>query len=88
MLHTARTIAVVGLSGNEVSNFVGYAQRHGYRVIPVSPRETEILGETCYASLLDVPVPVDAETSSARRTPCRGSRGRRWRSTPLFRSSA
>ena len=62
VLHTARTIAIVGLSKNELraSNFVGYyLKRHGYRVIPVNPRESEILGETCYASLLDVPVPVD-----------------------------
>jgi predicted CoA-binding protein len=62
VLHTASTIAIVGLSGNELraSNFVGYyLKRHGYRVIPVNPRETEILGETCYPSLLDIPVPVD-----------------------------
>ena len=62
VLHTARTIAIVGLSGNELraSNFVGYyLKRHGYRVIPVNPRETEILGETCHASLLDIPGPVD-----------------------------
>jgi uncharacterized protein len=62
VLHSARTIAIVGLSRNELraSNFVGYyAKRHGYRVIPVNPRETEILGETCYPSLLDVPEPVD-----------------------------
>jgi uncharacterized protein len=62
VLHTARSIAVVGLSTNELraSYFVGYyLKRHGYQVIPVNPRETEILGETCYPSLLDVPVPVD-----------------------------
>ena len=62
VLHSAQTIAIVGLSDNELraSYFVGYyLKRHGYRVIPVNPRETEILGETCYASLLDVPVPVD-----------------------------
>ncbi len=62
VLHTATTIAVVGLSANELraSHFVGYyLRRHGYHVIPVNPRETEILGETCYASLLDIPVPVD-----------------------------
>jgi uncharacterized protein len=62
VLHTARTIAIVGLSGNELraSNFVGYyLKRHGYRVIAVNPRETEILGEKCYASLRDVPEPVD-----------------------------
>jgi predicted CoA-binding protein len=62
VLHTAKTIAVVGLSSNELraSYFVGYyLKRHGYRVIPVNPRESEILGETCYASMRDVPVPVD-----------------------------
>jgi predicted CoA-binding protein len=62
VLHTAKTIAIVGLSNNELraSYFVGYyLRRHGYQVIPVNPRETEILGEKCYPSLLDVPVPVD-----------------------------
>jgi predicted CoA-binding protein len=47
VLHTARTIAIVGLSTNELraSYFVGYyLKRHGYRVIPVNPREPEILG--------------------------------------------
>ena len=61
-LHSASTIAIVGLSSNELraSHFVGfYLQRHGYRVIPVNPRETEVLGEPSYASLLDVPVPID-----------------------------
>ncbi len=62
VLHNARTIAIVGLSPNELraSYFVGYyLKRHGYQVIPVNPRETEILGEKSYKSLLDVPVPVD-----------------------------
>ncbi|WP_121161160.1 CoA-binding protein [Micromonospora pisi] len=62
VLHAGRTIAIVGLSNNELraSYFVGYyLKRHGYRVIPVNPRETTILGETSYPSLLDVPVPVD-----------------------------
>ena len=62
VLNTARTIAVVGLSNNELraSYFVGYyLKRHGYRVIPVNPRETEILGEPCFPSLHDVPEPVD-----------------------------
>jgi uncharacterized protein len=61
-LHTARTIAIVGLSKNELraSYFVGYyLRRHGYRVIPVNPREAEILGEKSFKSLLDVPEPVD-----------------------------
>ena len=62
VIHTATTIAIVGLSNNELraSYFVGYyLKRHGYRVIPVNPRETEILGQPCYASLLDVPERVD-----------------------------
>jgi predicted CoA-binding protein len=62
ILHRARTVAIVGLSKNELraSHFVGYyLRRHGFRVIPVNPREVEILGEQSYGSLLDVPVPVD-----------------------------
>ena len=63
VVHTARTIAIVGLSANPLraSNFVGfYLKRHGYRVIPVNPGETEILGETSYPSLADIPERVDA----------------------------
>ena len=62
VLHGARTIAIVGLSNNHLraSYFVGfYLQRHGYRVIPINPRETEILGQKSFSSLGDVPVPVD-----------------------------
>lgn len=61
-LHHAKTIAVVGLSRNELraSYFVGYyLKRHGYRVLPVNPREPEILGEKSWNSLSDIPVPVD-----------------------------
>ena len=62
ILHTARTVAIVGLSSNVLrpSNFIGfYLQRHGYRIVPVNPREREVLGQPSYASLLDVPFPVD-----------------------------
>ncbi len=62
VLLNAKTIAIVGLSSNTLraSYFVGfYLKRHGYRVIPVNPREKEILGERSYASLRDVPEPVD-----------------------------
>jgi predicted CoA-binding protein len=62
VLHRAKTVAIVGLSRNELraSFFVGYyLRRHGYRVIPVNPRELEILGERSFKSLADVPVPVD-----------------------------
>ena len=62
LIHGARTIAVVGLSKNPLraSYFVGYyLMRHGFRVIPVNPREKEILGERCFKTLADVPEPVD-----------------------------
>src|SRR4249920_3037932 len=62
VIHSARTVAIVGLSNNPLrgSYFVGfYLKRHGYRVIPVNPREKEILGEKSYPSLKDVPEPVD-----------------------------
>jgi predicted CoA-binding protein len=62
LLHNTKTIAIVGLSNNPLraSYFVGYyLKRHDYQVIPVNPREPEILGETSYPSLRDVPVPVD-----------------------------
>ena len=62
VIHTAKTIAIVGLSPNELraSHFVGYyLKRHGYRVIPVNPRETEILGEKTVPTLQDVPGHVD-----------------------------
>ena len=62
VLHNAKTIAIVGLSKNELraSYFVGYyLKRHGYRVIPVNPRETAILGEPSFKSLADLPVAVD-----------------------------
>ena len=59
---TMQRIAIVGLSGNELraSNFVGrYLLRNGYDVIPVNPREKTILGRMSYASLADIPDPVD-----------------------------
>ena len=62
ILHTARTIAIVGLSCNVLrpSHFVGfYLQRHGYRIVPVNPRETSVLGERSFPSLLEIPFPVD-----------------------------
>jgi predicted CoA-binding protein len=62
VLYNAKTVAIVGLSKNELraSYFVGYyLRRHGYRVIPVNPREPEVLGQPSFKSLLDVPVPID-----------------------------
>jgi uncharacterized protein len=61
-LYHAKTIAIVGLSPNELraSYFVGfYLKRHGFHVVPVNPREPEILGERSYPSLAEVPGHVD-----------------------------
>ena len=58
LLGETRTIAVVGLSSkpDRPSNEVAaYLQRQGYRIVPVNPRETEVLGETAYPTLDDVP---------------------------------
>jgi uncharacterized protein len=62
VIHGAKTVAIVGLSKNHLrsSHFVGfYLRRHGYRVVPVNPREPEVFGEKSFGSLADVPVPVD-----------------------------
>jgi predicted CoA-binding protein len=61
-LRGARTVAIVGLSKDVLrpSNFIGfYLQRHGYKIVPVNPKEQEILGEKAYPSLKDIPFPVD-----------------------------
>ena len=57
-LSTARTIAVVGCSPNpdRPSNAIArYLLEQGYRVIPVNPGHRQILGETCYRSLSEIP---------------------------------
>lgn len=62
ILKTCKTIAVVGLSANwwRPSYFAAkYMQDHGYRVIPVNPAYTEVLGEKCYSSLEAIPEKVD-----------------------------
>lgn len=62
LLQKTRTIAVVGLSANPVKASHGvsrYMQQQGYRIIPVNPQETEVLGERSYASLDEIPEPVD-----------------------------
>jgi predicted CoA-binding protein len=62
ILKSSRTIAVVGLSSNPMrpSNGVAaYLKRAGYRIIPVNPKESEVLGEKSYARLEDVPEKID-----------------------------
>jgi uncharacterized protein len=62
ILTSARTIAVVGLSPDPRRPSHGvarYLQRAGYRIVPVNPNVDEVLGERAYASLRQVPEPVD-----------------------------
>jgi len=62
VLKTSKTIAVVGLSSRRMRPSYGvaeYMQSAGYRIIPVNPNETEVLGEKSYMRLEDVPEPID-----------------------------
>ena len=62
LLTEAKTVAVVGASSNPERSSHGIMrklQSAGYRVIPVNPNETELLGEKAYARLEDIPAPVD-----------------------------
>jgi hypothetical protein len=62
ILQSARTIAVVGLSGKRYRPSYGvseYLKRAGYRIIPVNPEETEVLGEKSYPDLDSVPGEID-----------------------------
>ena len=62
VLHAARTIAVVGLSGKRYRPSYGvaeYLKRSGYHVIPINPNEREVLGERCYPDLDSVPEAID-----------------------------
>ena len=62
LLRNSHTIAVIGLSSKRFRPSYGvseYMQRAGDRIVPVNPRETEVLGEKCYASLDEVPERVD-----------------------------
>ena len=70
ILGDAETVAVVGLSSkpdrhsNEVA---AYLQGQGYRIVPVNPNETEVLGERAYPSLLDVPSDVRVDVVNVFR---------------------
>lgn len=62
LLRRAKTIAVVGLSNNQIRPSYGvsaYMQRQGYRIIPVNPQISNVLGESSYPSLLEVPEKID-----------------------------
>lgn len=63
ILNSCRVIAIVGLSSNPDRPSYGvasYLKEQGYRIIPVNPRETEILGEVCCPDLTSISEPVDA----------------------------
>ena len=62
LLRNAKTIAVVGLSNNPMRASLGvsrFLKRQGYRVIPVNPNETEVLGERAYPCVKDIPDAID-----------------------------
>ena len=62
LLKSSKTIAVVGLSNNPMRPSFGvsrFLQRQGYRIIPVNPNETEVLGERAYPTVKDVPGEID-----------------------------
>ncbi len=62
LLTNATTIAIVGASSNPDKESYGIMKKLlsvGYHVIPVNPKETEILGQQSYPSLIDVPEPID-----------------------------
>ena len=62
MLRGAKTIAVVGLSNNPAKPSYGvsaYMQQHGYRIVPITPKNEVILGEQSYPDLASVPFPID-----------------------------
>jgi len=62
LLASAKAIAVVGLSSKPYRPSFGVSetlQAYGYRIFPVNPRESEVLGERCYARLEDIPEKID-----------------------------
>lgn len=62
LLRSTKNIAVVGLSSNPMRPSFGvsrFLQRQGFRIIPVNPNETEVLGERAYPSVKDVPEAID-----------------------------
>jgi len=64
ILGDARTIAVVGLSSRPdrpSHDVAAFLQRRGYRIVPVNPNETEVLGERAYPSLLEIPEEIEID---------------------------
>lgn len=68
----SKTIAVVGLSSDPMRPSFGvaqYMQRQGYRIIPINPKETEVLGETAYPSLEAIPAEIPIDIVNVFRRP-------------------
>jgi len=64
LLNDAEVVAVMGLSSKpwRASHEVAaYLQEHGYRIVPVNPGETEVLGEPAYPTLLDIPREIEID---------------------------
>ena len=62
ILEQARTIAVLGMKAapeEDAHRVPLYLQQHGYRIVPVNPKLKEVLHEPAYASLAEIPVPID-----------------------------
>jgi hypothetical protein len=72
LLRSGKTIAVVGLSSRRSRPSYGvseYLKSVGYRIVPVNPNETEVLGEPAYGTLEEIPGPVDI-VDIFRRSEC------------------
>jgi predicted CoA-binding protein len=72
LLGEARVIAVVGISSKEwrpSHEVASYLQDHGYRIVPINPNETEVLGERAYPSLLDIPDDIRVDVVDVFRRP-------------------
>lgn len=62
LFRSMKTVAVVGLSSNPLRPSLGvsrFLQRQGYKIIPINPNETSVLGEPAYPSLTEAPDPID-----------------------------
>jgi predicted CoA-binding protein len=72
LLRDAEVVAVVGLSSKpwRASNQVArYLQEHGYRIVPINPGETEVLGEAAYPTVLDIPSEIHVDVVDVFRRP-------------------
>lgn len=72
LLGNAHVIAVVGLSSKPwraSHDVAAYLQGHGYRIVPVNPGETDVLGEPAYPTLLDLPADLRIDIVDVFRRP-------------------